>query len=93
MAVNTLWESIVKLAGENGEADFDIQEAISRSAVSDQVAQVEVRRFVADGLLTETGNGRFSLTGRGAKIGEDLFPGSSIEDLKADEGANDAPNV
>lgn len=90
MAMNTLWESIVNLAGENHSGEILLSDAISRSAVSDQVAQVEVRRFVADGLLQDLGGGKFRLSSRGARIGEELHPGSSIDDLKADEAANEA---
>ncbi len=89
--MNTLWESIVSLAGDERDQPVTISEAIARSAVGDKVAEVEIRRFIADGLLIEGEDGTVRLSGRGQRMGADLHPGSSLEDLKADESANEAP--
>ena len=54
MPLATLWESICRLSGEDGTATVRLSEAVGKSAVPEQVAVVEVRRMIEDGLLEGT---------------------------------------
>jgi len=51
MPLETLWESICRLAGKEGIEGVRLDEAVKRSAVPENVAAVEVRRMLDDGLL------------------------------------------
>lgn len=64
--MQTLWEAICALAGEDGQAWVSLGEAVDKSAAPMKVAQVEVRRLVVDGLLEERGE-RLRLTERGRR--------------------------
>lgn len=66
MPYATLWESICRLAGPDLEQEVRLSEAIDRSAVSEVIARVEVRRFKEDGLLEEDGE-VVKLTERGRR--------------------------
>lgn len=66
MPLETLWESICRLSGDDGTKQVPLAEAIARSAVPDMVARVEVRRMIADGLL-EGDEAGVTLTERGRK--------------------------
>lgn len=71
--MQTLWEAISVLAGEDGDAWVELAEAVDKSAAPMIVAQVEVRRMVADGLLEESGP-RLRLTDRGRRIRTEFSP-------------------
>lgn len=64
--MNTLWESICLLAGEDATAPISLAEAIRHSAVPAAVAKVEVKRFANDGLLVQQDD-VLTLTDRGRK--------------------------
>lgn len=52
MPLATLWESICRLAGDDGGASVNLDEAVDKSAVPKNVALVEVRRMIEDGLIS-----------------------------------------
>ena len=66
MPLDTLWESICRLSGEEGKAQVQLDEAVERSAVPKSVAVVEVRQMAEDGLI-ETQEETITLTDRGRK--------------------------
>jgi hypothetical protein len=66
MPLDTLWESICRLAGDDGKGPVPLDEAVHRSAVPHNVARVEVRRMVEDGLI-EVQAETVQLTERGRK--------------------------
>lgn len=66
MPLATLWESICRLAGDDGTAHVRLEEAVDKSAVPKNVALVEVRRMIDDGLLAGDGE-VVQLTERGRK--------------------------
>jgi hypothetical protein len=51
MPLDTLWESICRLAGDDGKGSVRLEDAVHRSAVPQKVARVEVRRMIEDGLI------------------------------------------
>ena len=66
MPYDTLWDSICRLAGEKHECEIRLSEAIDGSAVSEQIAAVEVRRLIEDGLV-EGDDQTIRLTERGRR--------------------------
>ena len=66
MPLDTLWESICRLAGDDGKGAVRLTEAVHRSAVPEKVAHVEVRRMIEDGLLAGD-NDTVQLTERGRR--------------------------
>jgi hypothetical protein len=65
MAKETLWESICRLAGDDGGTEVPIALAIERSAVTEQVGLVEINLFVEQGLVQRIGDDRIRLTTEG----------------------------
>ena len=64
MPYATLWETICRLAGDDGTALVNFDEAVGKSAVPRLVATVEVRKMVEDGLI-ESNDESLVLTERG----------------------------
>jgi hypothetical protein len=66
MPLATLWESICRLAGDNGTVPVKLDDAVGKSAVPKNVALVEVRRMIEDGLI-DGDDETVQLTERGRK--------------------------
>lgn len=50
----TLWETVCSLAGKNGDKTFQLEEALTTAAAGPDIALVEIRQLIQQGMLQET---------------------------------------
>jgi hypothetical protein len=88
----TLWESICRLAGKDGMAAVSIAKATEGSAVPQNVAEVEIRQFLDNGLIVDAGDGmvRLSEAGR-TSCGQIHHTPTSVTNVTADMSEPEVP--
>lgn len=77
----TLWESLCKLSGSDKTGVISVQEALEHSAVSRGIADVEIQRLIAEGMLFDAGNDQVQLTEEGRKACVDLHQSHEVTGL------------
>ncbi len=77
----TLWESICKLSGKDKTDVVSIAEAVDQSAVSRGIADVEIQRLVAEGMVTLLDSDQLQLTGEGRKACVDMHQSHEVTGL------------
>lgn len=78
MPLETLWECICRLSGEDGTNEVPLDDAVARSAVPHNVAVVEVRRMIEDGLI-EGDERTVKLTERGRRSCSDIYVAKGVD--------------
>jgi hypothetical protein len=92
MRNKTLWESICDRSGKDGQAEVNVAEAVGASAVNEAIGEVEIRRFLEDGLIVQSGDGTIRLTDAGRNSCSQIHHSPlSVTDVASDP--NDASTV
>ncbi len=79
--MKTLWETICLLSGPNGADPVSIHDAVSKSAVTEGIAGVEIEEFEKAGFIRKLDSDRIALTPSGQVRRANLHQTSVVTDV------------